>query len=270
MSIQKINIRNITRESFRDAFNNDGFVLVEDVFPPALIEEIGPELQHAIRMEAPYHKDEKEDGLLLACPIYGGKFLEVLENKNYLEPFNWILGDTCIIWVYTTSCMPPGRGNHASRVHVDRPHFVPDFNEGMGSLIFLSDFTEDNGATWILPGSHRSAEEPGEEYFYKHADRVIARKGSVFYFNLRLWHAGGENKTKEWRNALGIGMIRPYFKQRIDLPRAMASVDISRLSDMAKQKLGFFSQPPSSLDEFYKNAEKKVLQPSEWDKPVGG
>jgi ectoine hydroxylase-related dioxygenase (phytanoyl-CoA dioxygenase family) len=137
----------------------------------------------------------------------------------------------------------------------------------MGSLILLSDFTEENGATWILPASHLQEEQPEEAYFYAHAERLKAKRGSVFYFNLRLWHAAGENHSDSWRNALGIGMIRPYMKQRIDLPRAMSAVDMSNVSDFARQKLGFFSVPPSSLEEYYGNAAKKILQRSEWEKP---
>lgn len=272
MNINKNSIQSITKDSFLDEFKNNGFVVIEDVFTPQFSTELIPELQIAIKNESKtYHSVNHNDyGMLRACPIYGGKFLEVLENKNYLQPFNWLLGDTCIIWVYTSSCLPPNSGNYASRIHVDRPHFIPNFNEGVGSLILLDDFTEENGATYFLPKSHLKADEPDDEYFYKHAIRLIAPKGSVFYFNLRMWHAGGVNTTQNWRNALGIGMIRPYYKQRIDLPRIMNSVDISELSDIAKQKLGYFCQPPVSLEEYYANEKiKNEMQPSEWQKPIG-
>ena len=75
--------------------------------------------------------------------------------------------------------------------------------------------------------------------------------GSVLFFNARLWHAGGDNQTGEWRHALTINMCRPYMKQRIDIPRAMAGMDLAGVSQQARQKLGFFSQPPASLDEYY-------------------
>jgi ectoine hydroxylase-related dioxygenase (phytanoyl-CoA dioxygenase family) len=31
--------------------------------------------------------------------------------------------------------------------------------------------------------------------------RVVAPAGSIFYFDPRLWHAGGANKTDKWRHA---------------------------------------------------------------------
>ncbi len=264
-------INSLDKEAFLQEFTANGYVIVEGIYSNEFLSELMPELEMAKVKEAIINlaNNQKADGTLLACPIYGGKFLDVLENKKFFEPFNWILGDTCIIWVYTSSSLAPNSINSTSRIHVDRPHFIPNYNEGVGSLILLDDFTEENGATWFLPGSHNTAVEPDEDYFYNNAKRLIAPKGSVFYFNLRLWHAGGMNTTNKSRNALGIGMIRPYYKQRIDLPRALEHIDTSNLSNMTKQKLGFFSQPPISLEEFYDNGKGKIKhQPSEWEKPM--
>lgn len=271
MILKKYPVQALQKESFLNDFNTHGYVVVEGVYEHDLLDKLRPELEAAQKAESIINKanHQQPDGTLLACPIYGGTFLDVLENQQYFQPFNWILGETCIIWVYTTSCLAPNSINSTSRIHVDRPHLIPGFNEGVGSLILLNDFTEENGATWFLPGSQNNPEAPDADYFYKNAIRLIAPKGSVFYFNLRMWHAGGENKTQEWRNALGIGMIRPYYKQRIDLPRALEHIDTNKLSDLAKQKLGYFSQPPATLEEFYENATTKLkLQASEWERPV--
>jgi ectoine hydroxylase-related dioxygenase (phytanoyl-CoA dioxygenase family) len=259
------------KESFLEAFEQEGYVIVHNVFTGAFVDELIPELNAAKAKEAKINLENgiEPDGTLLACPVYGGKFLDVMENRHFFQPFNWILGDSCILWVYTTSCLAPNSKNSTSRIHVDRPHFIPGFNEGVGSLILLDDFTEDNGATWFLPQSHKQENEPDEAYFYRNARRLIAPKGSVFYFNLRMWHAGGMNVTNQWRNALGIGMIRPYYKQRIDLPRAIKKSEADRLSDFARQKLGYYAQPPCSLEEFYNNGKMiRAFQPSEWEKPA--
>jgi ectoine hydroxylase-related dioxygenase (phytanoyl-CoA dioxygenase family) len=121
----------------------------------------------------------------------------------------------------------------------------------------LDDFTEKNGATWFVPRSHTVAEKPSDEEFYGTAKRLIAAAGSVFYFNARLWHAGGRNETSQWRHALTINMCRPYMKQRIDIPRAMAHMDHHSYSPRIRQKLGFLSQVPTSYDEYYAPPEKR-------------
>jgi ectoine hydroxylase-related dioxygenase (phytanoyl-CoA dioxygenase family) len=119
----------------------------------------------------------------------------------------------------------------------------------MGATILLDDFTEENGATWFLPGSHTRVDAPAEDEFYRDARRVSAPAGSAFYFNARLWHAGGRNETDEWRHALTLNICRPYMKQRIDIPRAMAHLDVSGIPEKALQKLGFLSQVPIAFRE---------------------
>ena len=256
------------KADFLAAIEEHGYAIVENVMDADFCTKIIPELESAVAREAEFHgtTSYKDYGTLLACPIYGGRFLEVADNQLLMEPFCWILGDTCIIYVYTSSSMPPHQSNYTERIHVDRPHFIPDYIEALGGLVLLNDFTEENGATWILPGSHKTQEEPGKDYFFKNAIRLIAPRGSVFYFNLRLWHAGGANTTDTWRHLLGLGMVRGYLKQRIDLPKALSGIDISGVSDSGLQKLGFFAQPPASLEEYYTpQAERKYRQRSEWE-----
>ena len=59
-------------------------------------------------------------------------------------------------------------------------------------------------------------------------------------------------------------MCRPYMKQRIDIPRAMADIDLSGAPELALQKMGFLAQVPASYDEYYvPPEERKFKQPAE-------
>lgn len=257
-----------SRNDFINAIDSEGYAVVEQVLEDSFLSTMKTELLVAVEQEAKFHgsQQHKDYGMLLACPIYGGTFLQLPDNKRLMEPFDWILGDTSIIYVYTSSCMPPNATNYSARIHVDRPHFIPGYTEALGCLVMLDDFTEQNGATWVLPGSHLHPAMPDEHFFYNHAVRIVAPKGSVLYFHLRLWHAGGINTTDQWRHSVGIGMVRGYLKQRIDLPRALEKIDVSGVSDYGLQKLGFYAQPPASLEEFYAHSDKRTYkQKSEWE-----
>lgn len=270
MAFNNITEKELTKTFFMEKILKEGFVVVEEVLDEDFMIKVKSYLEQSIEKEAEYHggKDYKEYGMLLCAPIYGGPFLEIADNQKLMQPFDWALGDTSIIYVYTSSCLPPKGKNHASRIHVDRPHFTGDFLESLGCLIMLDDFTEENGATWILPKSHLSKEAPDEKFFYQNAIRVTAPKGSVFYFHLRLWHAGGVNMTDNWRHSIGIGMVRGFIKQRIDIPGALINgkTDYSFVSEYGLQKLGFHSIPPKSLEEFYgRGVSKSYIQKSEWE-----
>lgn len=259
-----------SKEEFVKALDESGFAVVEDVINNEFCAAMIPELERAIEKEAAMQpeKNHKDYGMLLACPIYGGSFTQLAGNRQLMAPFEWVLGEGCIIYVYTSSSLPPHKTNYAARIHVDRPHFIPGYTEALGCLVMLNDFSEQNGATYVLPGSHLLKKKPSEDFFYKNAVRITAPRGSVFYFNLRLYHAAGNNTTNHWRHSVGIGMIRGYLKQRIDLPRAMEyyKTDLGGLSDFTLQKLGFFSQPPFTIEQYYMPAEKRTYrQTSEWD-----
>ena len=240
-------------DEIRARIATDGHVIVPAVLEPSFISRAKRELEQAIAVDSGRYgaQAERDYGMVMLCALHGGSFLDLFDNDRLLEPFNAVLGDESIVYAYTSSSMPPGGVNYSARIHADCPRIVPGYVTNMGATILLDDFTEENGATWFLPGSHERVDMPGEEEFYGHGRRVIAPAGSVFFFNARLWHAGGQNRTRNWRHALTINACRSYMKQRIDIPRAMAAMDLTGVSDQVKQKLGFFAQPPASLDEYY-------------------
>lgn len=245
-------------------FSQQGYILCNSLLSPGSIEVLRSELELAITHEtAEYGKFAVRDyAMLLAAPIYGGALLHLAENRELFAVPNEVLGDTCIIHVYTSSSMPPRAGNYSSRIHRERSPRYPDIGDFIGVIILLDDFTAENGATWYLPASHRRTEIPSEEEFYAKAVRLIAPAGSVFYFDWRLWHAGGRNQTTTWRHALAMGITPAYHKQKIDLPRAIPADYAAELDDFGLQKLGFFSVPPSSLDEYYAPPEKRSYRQS--------
>ena len=255
------------RETFVRAIESQGYAILPDIVPAAMLAPLRAELRAAIDAERALLEErypEAHYGMVLLCSLYGGSLLKILGEGSLMAPFEWVMGDGCIIYAYTSSSMPPRAGNYSNRVHVDCPRLIPGYITNMGATILLDDFTEQNGATWFLPGSHTRADAPSDDEFHHRASRVIAPAGSVFYFNARLWHAGGRNETDEWRHALTLNMCRPYMKQRIDIPRAMAQVDLSGTAEKALQKLGFLSQVPASYDEYYAPpAQRKYRQKAE-------
>lgn len=79
------------------------------------------------------------------------------------------------------------------------------------TIWLLDDFTENNGATRIVPGTHTSKILPQdalEDPTLQHPDeiKIIAPAGSVFIFNSHVWHGGTTNHTNNFRRS-----IHSYF-----------------------------------------------------------
>ncbi len=82
------------------------------------------------------------------------------------------------------------------------------------SIWLLDDFTEENGATRVVPGSHRRTVPVRDELpdpLAAHPDQVTltAPAGTVIVFNSHLWHGGTRNNTDRPRRAL-----HSYFTRR--------------------------------------------------------
>jgi len=247
---------------FRRQIEQAGQVTVMDVLTPAEVRSLKAALERAIDAEAEYHGNTTyaDYGMVLLCALYGREFIDLCAHERIMAPFHTVLGAGCIIYAYTSSSMPPKGKNYSARIHVDCPRLIPGYVTNMGATILLDDFTVDNGATWFLSGSHTRSDPPPEEEFFAQASRLVAPAGSVWYFNSRVWHRGGENRTSDWRHALTINMCRPWMKQRLDVPRAMSGIDLAGVPELAKQKLGFFAQPPASYDEFYVPPERRTFR----------
>ena len=244
------------------AMNSFGCMIVEGALPEEYVRGAVPELESAIAQEAKWHgtTDYQDYGMVLICSLYGGAFWKLFDLPSVTMPFETVLGEGCIVYAYTSSSMPPGKQNYSSRIHVDCPRVIPGYVTNMGATILLSDFTEENGATYFLSKSHERLEAPSEEEFFSRSERLVAPKGSIFFFNARIWHMGGSNTTAQWRHALTINMCRSYMRQRIDIPRAMSHMNLEGLSPKAAQKLGFDVQIPTSMEEYYQPPEKRKFR----------
>lgn len=252
----------MTSEEVRERIATAGYVILPGVLEPEFMTRAKRELAAAIEADKGRYgpRAERDFGMVMLCALHGGSFLDLFDNARLMAPFNAVLGDESIVYAYTSSSMPPSGANYSARIHTDCPRIIPGYVTNMGATILLDDFTEENGATWFLPESQTRPEAPEDAEFYARAQRVIAPAGSVFFFNARVWHAGGANRSSQWRHALTINMCRGYMKQRIDIPRAMSGMNLDGVSDQVKQKLGFFAQPPASLEEYYLPPEQRSFR----------
>lgn len=256
MDLKKINWKNFEME-----FNELGYSVLPQLFDSDFISRCKKELESAIESDNAYHKtrNHKDYGMVLNCAIHGDSFLHVFKNSAFVNAFEVFLEDTCIVYSYTSSSMPPGATNYSNRVHVDCPRLISNYITNMGAVIALSDFSKENGATYVLPGSQWQASPPTEKEFYERAIQLECKAGDVIYLNSRLWHAGGMNTTADWRHAVTVGMCRGWMKQRLDFPRMLGDKE-PLLPAKSLQKLGFYSQIPASYSEYYAPPELRKFK----------
>ena len=132
----------------------------------------------------------------------------------------------------------PGAGHQA--FHADWGEAVPPGSyEVCNSIWLLVDFTEENGATRLVPGSHRSGKHPGSalaDPSAPHPDEILltGKAGTVVIFNSHLWHSGTVNRTGAPRYALHSYFTRRKNKPQTDFRCLISEATLARLNPEAR------------------------------------
>jgi ectoine hydroxylase-related dioxygenase (phytanoyl-CoA dioxygenase family) len=227
-----------------------GYAIIPDALPPARVTTLRSELQAAVDEDlVSFDLEEKRTGkphpdrwMVHNAMLRGPELARMLEHDLMHAYFTEFLGETCILYAYQTSSMPPHGTNYSNRIHIDCPRLIPSYPTNMGAFFALDDMTEENGATYFLPGSQTSLLAPTEAEFMAKAERALCSAGSLVMINPRVWHRGGNNLTGKARHALTVGACRSYMRSRFDFPRLIAitgSDVLDRVGAVGRRFLGY-------------------------------
>jgi hypothetical protein len=96
-------------------------------------------------------------------------------------------------------------------LHADSAAIVDDVGYWVcNSVWMLDDFTAENGATRMVPGSHRWRKIPPPEMYEPHPEQqlVTGKAGTVVVMNSHMWHGGTANRTGAPRRAMHVYYTR--------------------------------------------------------------
>jgi ectoine hydroxylase-related dioxygenase (phytanoyl-CoA dioxygenase family) len=140
-------------------------------------------------------------------------------HPRVLAAMRHVLGEFRLSSLNSRAALP-GEGHQA--LHADSGHPVePGAYEVCNSIWLLDDFTPENGATRVVPGSHRRGTMPADEMpdpAARHPDQIqlTGRAGTVVIFNSHLWHGGTKNHTDKPRRAMHSYFALRHLPQQLD------------------------------------------------------
>ena len=239
-----------------------GVTVVPDVIPKESVPGLRDLLQKCVDEDLELWKGKPYPDAWMVHNLMARElpFAKVMENPILQAYLMAVLGQTCIVYAYTSSSMPPNATNYSGRVHVDCPRFIPNYVTNMGVMLTLDDFTDENGATWFLPGSHKRDAVPTEAEFNAKAIRVYPKAGDGVFFNARTFHRGGQNRTNRARHALTLNVCRSYMRQRFDYPRLVPPEIVAQLGEVGRRFLGFNVRMPTTLAEYYLPEDQRLYK----------
>ncbi|MEE8167179.1 MAG: phytanoyl-CoA dioxygenase family protein [Myxococcota bacterium] len=225
------------------AISEVGYSIIEDALDPALMDAIAEALERREREAGIVPADNDFEGrATLRCYnllALGGVFEQIPVHPKVLSVVDGVLDDGCLI--SSLSSISIGPGETPQLIHSDdqvigleRPHKAVVCN----SMWALSDFTEVNGATRLVPGSHLldHCPEIGADF---ETIPATMKRGSVLVWHGSLWHGGGANTSGERRLGIAMnycaGFIRQQENQQLGVPREIAR----KFSPRLKRLVGY-------------------------------
>ena len=221
-------------QTHADRIRDDGFTVIEGAAGPELVEGLITALKRIEREHQLGPAKTSFEGFKTVrinnLLTYDDAFWEVPLHENVLPVVERVLDRECLLSSFCSLVLGPGQ--EAQPIHEDtqliplpRPHIPITIN----AIWALSDFREDNGATRIIPGSHKydSSPEYGREY-----DAVTAtmKAGSVMLFDSALWHGGGANTSDARRFAFSCaycwGWMRQQENLQLGIPHELSLIHI--------------------------------------------
>ncbi|CAB3647061.1 phytanoyl-CoA dioxygenase family protein [Achromobacter aegrifaciens] len=223
------------------AFERDGFVVLPGIIPPEQVSQLQEAL---IRIEAEHNlgyaqtsfegrKTVRINNLL----VYDPRFWDVPLQPDVLSLAERLLDRELLLSSLCSLTLAPGQG--AQPLHEDTQQLAlprPRPPLAVNAIWALSDFTAENGATHIVPGSHRYDSSP--PYGAQDIDTVQAtmKAGSVMLFDSALWHKGGANNSNARRYALSCyycaGWMRQQENLQLGIPAEVARSFPRRLQEL--------------------------------------
>jgi ectoine hydroxylase-related dioxygenase (phytanoyl-CoA dioxygenase family) len=222
-------------------------VILENVLDASALHEITAAL-------APYETDRpmgrnafegQKSQRVYSLAAKGAAFLRLAEQPRVMALVERLLMPNFLLSTLQSIRLHPGEEQQAW--HTDdafyfmpRPHRLP---LAVSVIWAIEEFTEDNGATEVIAGSHRWGLDHPDQ---REHDIVTAAMpaGSAIVFDGALWHRGGTNQSRGTRLAISPQYCQPWLRPQ-ESQLLIVPPDAARnCSERMRSMLGYSIHPP--------------------------
>ncbi|MFJ9810574.1 phytanoyl-CoA dioxygenase family protein [Streptomyces sp. NPDC101158] len=241
----------------------DGGVVIKGFLTQEQIARFNSEIEHPLRALAPgsTHQDEivaafhgSNTKRLTNLVTHSATFRsEVIDHPLVHEISDLVfLQESGTYWMTTAQVIEIGPGNKAQMLHRDLENWFPFIGMGpagpevtINFLVALTDFTEENGATRVIPGSNHWSdfEDRGTP---EQTIPAVMNAGDVLLISGKTAHGGGANRTgDEYRRGLAFTFNAGFLTGEEAYPFLVDRELAKTLSPRVQRMLGFRSQYPT-------------------------
>jgi hypothetical protein len=234
-----------TAEDLVGVLQQDGCVIVRNLVPASLLDAIYSELAPFIDATTGGRDDfagllTQRTGSLVAR---SQSFQQIALHPLVLDTAGKVLGPYCKKFqLHLTQVIKINPGESAQTLHQDQLVYDPfRFPRGMDcelhTMWALTDFTEENGATRVIPGSHKW--EDGRSPVPEETVAAAMPRGSVMLFTGSVYHGGGANRSSEPRLGIEVGYNLGWLRQEENQYLAVPPAIARQLPEQLQRLIGY-------------------------------
>jgi ectoine hydroxylase-related dioxygenase (phytanoyl-CoA dioxygenase family) len=141
---------------------------------------------------------------------------ECIQNPLVLDTVRRVLGHAKNFQLHLTQVIAIGPGETPQTIHRDQWAFdffpfPKGYEVQCNTLWAMTDFTEENGATRVIPGSHLHDDKL--EYKLEDTEPAEMEAGSALFYTGALYHGGGANQSNAVRYGLNLTYVVAWLRQ---------------------------------------------------------
>lgn len=205
-------------EAITNALRRDGAAIVDKLIGQDVVDSVLQEMTPFIEATKPgadafAGASTRRTGALIARSPTSR---DVVMNPTIVGTAKNLLNDATSIQLHLTQIIAMGAGESAQTIHRDQWafdffSFPKGFEVQCNTIWALTDFTEENGGTRVIPGSHLHDDKL--EYKLEDTIPVEMEAGSVLVYTGAIYHGGGANQSNDTRYGLNITYARSWLRQ---------------------------------------------------------
>lgn len=236
---------NASLTSVIEALRREGAVILRNLAPVAVIEAVADELRPELTQFGEGRRTDFSGRKTLRCfgvLRYAPSASELIAHQAVLDVADAILLPACAEYqIGSTTGIEILPGESEQQLHRDDtpyPISLAGFELQIGVMWALTDFTAENGATRVVPGSHRFL-RAWHKPDLSHTVSAVMPKGSALFYLGSTWHGGGANRSHSARtgliNTYSLGWLRPENSNTLEVPPQAAR----RYNETVRRLLGY-------------------------------
>ena len=265
-------MKTITRDEFSPSIVVDelldgaGVIMLKDVFSRERIKRIAQTLEAETdeAIDTGSHFNQNDQDPLLQRRVWFTRLVELdpdiaslVEEPMIFQSMQAFLGKEFVMGSMCASWIMPGYGGQEP--HIDYPYWDFYRNEtfptrtnssfplNAQAIILIDEFTDENGATALAPGSQKDLRYPDKnDDFFGKCIRLTGKPGDVVLFFGAAWHCAMPNQSEAGRIGILVEFLPKFVTPIEDLLKDLDENYLKGTTPEMRQLLGMKYPWPST------------------------